>query len=196
MIARWTIRSVTLAMALAVVTATSRADDSKTPANPKDFVKAMVEAGKPGPAHKKLQPLAGSWTYTCKCWMQPGTSPTTMSGTIDRKWILGGRFLQETVVGRPGFEGFGLLGYDNATKKYTMTWVCKMGTGVSSGIGVVEAPGTFVFQSTCSCPLMKKEIRGRDIVRIETPDRVVMEAYKIVDGKEIKAMEIVSVRKK
>ena len=100
---------------------TSLADDN-VPQSPAELVKAIAEAGKPGTEHAKLQPLAGSWTYTCKFWMDPSQPPMESKGTIERQWILGGRFLEEKVVGthfdgNSGFEGFRLIGYDNGRRK-------------------------------------------------------------------------------
>jgi hypothetical protein len=43
---------------------------------------------------------------------------------------------------------------------------------------------------------MKKVVKGRDELRIESSDRIVMESYQLEDGKETKLMEIVSLRTK
>lgn len=39
-------------------------------------------------------------------------------------------------------------------------------------------------------------VKGRDEVRIESDDKIVMESYQEQDGKEIKVMEVVSLRSK
>jgi len=190
-----------MALVLALLVGMSWADDAKIP-SPDQVAKTIAAAATPGPAHAQLQPLAGSWTYTCKASMDPTKPPLEMTGTIERKWILGGRFLEERVAGtgfdgQPGgFEGVGLLGYDNVLQKYTSSFACSLGTGTSAGTGVADAPGHFTFQTTCSCPVAKSRIPGRDVIRIESPDRVVLELYREIEGKEVKAMEIVSTRKK
>lgn len=188
---RWTVGIAALALGLTLSAGWSGADDP---------AKELLEAGKPGPEHAKLQPLVGTWTYTCRLWMEPGKPPVETNGAIERHWTLGGRFLKEEFAGtgfdgKPGFEGFGLLGYDNAQRRYTATWVCNMGTGTHTGLGVSESPGRFTFQTSCFCPVKKKTVQGREEIRIEA-DRVVSETYGIEDGKETKVMEIVSVRKK
>lgn len=170
--------------------------------SPEDFAKMMETAGKPGPAHELLKPLAGRWTYTCQMWMAPGEMPIETKGAIEREWILGGRFLSEKIVGtsfdgKPGgFEGFGLIGYDNNSKKYTQTFVCSMGTGTSTGTGVADESGRIVFQTECACPLTEDKVKGRDEIRIVSPDKVITETYQRIDGKEVKVMEIVAVRKR
>jgi hypothetical protein len=193
--------SAALALGLTVLGAFSWADDVKLPQSPDELMNAMAEVGKPGPDHAKLQPLVGSWTYTCKFWMDPSKPPLESKGTIERKWVLGGRFLEEKVAGtgfdgKPGFEGFGVIGYDNGQKKYTSSWNCSMGTGTCTGLGACDASGTkFTFQTESFCPLMKKIVKGREELRIESADTLVMASYQIEDGKETKMMELVAIRK-
>jgi hypothetical protein len=179
----------------------SMAADPKASTNADEVFKAAAEAGRPGPEHAKLAPLAGSWTYTSRFWMGPNQPPIETKGVVERKWILGGRFLEERVNGtgfdgKPGFEAVGLLGYNNSAEQYVSTSTCSMSTGLSSSVGTATAPGTFTFQSKCACPLSKEPVQRRDVIRIESEDRVVMESFMNVDGSEAKLMEFVSVRKK
>ncbi len=198
---RATSRVMVLCGALAFVAAAGTAEDKPAP-NPEELIKAMTEAGKPGPEHAKLAPLIGNWTYTSKFWMDPSKPAMESKGTIERKWVLGKRFVEEKFEGtqfdgKPGFEGFALIGYDNARKQYTYTWNCNMGTGTSNGLGTADAAGKKLTLETESfCPLEKKVIKGREEIRIEGEDKVVQESYMTVDGKEMKVMELIAVRKK
>lgn len=197
---RSTIVATCVMLVLALATST-RADD-KVPKNPEEFAKAMAEAGKPGPEHAKLQALEGTWTYTCKFWLDPSQPPMESKGTIERKSVLGGRFLEERVTGtnfdgKPGFEGFGLLGYDNGRKQFTSAWSCNMGTGTCLGLGSADSSGAkLTFQTEAYCPLQKKTIKGREEIRLEGSDKIVAESYVNENGKEVKMMELVSVRKR
>lgn len=190
-----------LALVFTCCAGVAAADDAKKPASPAEIAKLAAKAATPGPAHAKLKPLAGKWTYTCKMWMDPNASPVETKGTIERKWILGGRFLTETISGtgldgKPkGFEGFGLIGYDNVLKKYTYTFVCSMGTGTATGEGVATKSG-FTFRTHCSCPIEQKTITGRDEIRIANRNKIVMESYKVDGDKDVKIMELVTVRQK
>lgn len=58
----------------AVFTAVAVADDKK-PAVPDEatIMADMQKQATPGPEHKKLDPLAGEWTYEAKFNMAPGT---------------------------------------------------------------------------------------------------------------------------
>jgi Protein of unknown function (DUF1579) len=180
----------------------SSAADATLPQSPDELIKAMSKVGKPGPEHAKLKPLAGSWDYTAKFWLDPNQPPLTSKGTLERKLILGGRFLEERAEGigfdgEPGFEHLGLIGYDSAQKKYTSNWACSMGTGTCTGVGSADSSGKkFTFQTEAFCPLMEKVMKGREVIRVESDDTVVIESYINHDGREVKMMELVETRKK
>ena len=54
------------------------------------------EIGQPGPAHKRLNKLIGQWRMAIKIWNGPkDTEPLSLSGTLERRWILKGRFIEE-----------------------------------------------------------------------------------------------------
>jgi hypothetical protein len=194
MIAVWT------AVGMMLVGASVRAEEKTSP-NSAELLQALTEAGQPGPGHEKLQPLAGTWEFTCKFWMDPGQAPMESKGTIERRWVLGGRFLEEKTVattldGQPAYEGFGLIGYDTAREQYSATWACSTCTSSCTGTGKVDSSGrNFIFQSEAYCPLRKEVVKGREELRIETPDQTTATSYQTIDGKEVKLMEIVATRK-
>jgi hypothetical protein len=188
---------------LALAAAQALADDKPKP--PANAEAAMMEAytkhATPGPAHKKLDPLAGRWTYTAKFWMAPDQPPMEMKGTAERKWIMGGRFLQDDVnnegVAMP-FQGLGLTGYDNHLKKYVGTWVDSMTTSIMHSVGEVDASGkVFTMRHEDFDPMFNQTIKSRDVTRITGPDSHTIEFYRTMpDGKETKAGEIHFTRKK
>lgn len=185
---------------LAGYSARIQAEDEKTAPSPEALLAVIAEAGQPGEEHKKLEALAGEWTFTNKFWLDPSQPPLEAKGTIHREMILGGRFLEEKINavdqdGKPAFEGRGLIGYDSGQKKYTASWVCSMGTSTCSGTGAAESGG-FTFRTECYCPIQKKIVEGREVLRFESDNKTVAESYVTVDGKEAKIMEIVAERKK
>lgn len=161
---------------------------------------AYEKAARPGPQHKALAAMVGSWTFSSKMWLKPGGEPMTWKGTAERKMVLGGRFLQEDVTaelfGKP-FRGRALNGYDNAKGKYVGTWIDSMGTGIAQSVGTADKSGkviTYVREEFD--PAAKKAVKVRDVLRLLSKDKQVMEMYKpLPDGKEFKVMEIVFVRK-
>jgi hypothetical protein len=180
----------------------TRADEPKAPPSPEAFLKLIAEAGKPGPEHKKLEPFVGQWTYTMKLWTDPSQPPAEFKGAIERKWIMDGRFVQETARGvcpKTGktFEGMGLVGYDAAQKKFTVVKACSLCGTISTGLVTSDSTGTrFECVKDEVCPLTSQKIKGRDEVVIESNDRIVLNMYKTINDREVKVAEMVSIRQK
>jgi hypothetical protein len=191
-----------LAIVLAVLAGQARAEEAKkAPPSPKDLLKALAEAGKPGAEHKKLQPFVGSWTFTLKMWTSPDQDPAVLKGTVESKWILGGRFVQQSVKGEcdggKTFEGLGLLGYDAGQKKFTAVRACGLCGTASSTLSTSDTSGKkFTCTTEECCPVSGEKVKGRNEVSIESNDKIVTKVFKTIDGKEVKVMELVSIRKK
>jgi hypothetical protein len=203
---RTILKSLGAAAALALLTAVlfqvAQADEPKTPPSPEALLKALAEAGKPGAEHKKLEPFVGQWTFTMKLWTDPSQAPAEMKGTIERKWIMDGRFVQESAraaCAKTGktFEGMGLLGYDAAQKKFTAVKACGLCGTISSGLVTCDSSGTrFECVKEECCPLTLQKIKGRDEVVIENNDRIVVNVFKTIGDREVKVGELVSIRQK
>jgi hypothetical protein len=199
-----TVTAITLIVAtgigFAVLAGGSRAQDSTLPESPAALLKALAEAGQPGPEHKKLEPFVGDWTLTVRLWTDPSQPPAEAKGTVERKWVMGGRFVQESVKVQcdgKSFEGLGLVGYDRAQKKFTVVKACGLCGTISTGLAACSDSGTrFECTKEECCPLTGQKIKGRDQVLIESNDRIVMNVYKTINGQEAKVMEIVTVRNK
>jgi hypothetical protein len=191
-----------LALLLGVLFQVTRAEEPKTPPSPEAFLKALAEAGKPGPEHKKLEPFVGKWDFTMKLWTDPSQPPAELKGTIERKWIMDGRFVQETARGECAktgktWEGFGLLGYDPGQKKFSLVKACSLCGTISSGLVTCDSSGTrFECVKEECCPLTGEKIKGRDEVVIENKDRIVLNVYKTFGDREVKVGELVSTRQK
>lgn len=173
----------------------ARADDQAK------VMEAYAKAAAPGPQHKMLATMAGSWEFTAKMWPAPGAPAEEMKGTAERKMILGGRYLQEEASGQVSgmpFHGSGLNGYDNVQGKYVGTWIDSMGTGISHSAGTADATGRVItYDREEFDPLTKAKSKGRDVLHIVNDDKQVIEFHKLLpDGKEYKMMEIVFTRKK
>jgi hypothetical protein len=191
-----------LALLVGVLLAATQAAEPRTPPTPEALLEALAEAGKPGPEHKKLEPFVGHWAFTLKLWTDPSQPPAELKGTIERKWIMDGRFVQETARGTcaktgKSFEGMGLLGYDAAQKKFTGVKACNLTGTLSSGLITCDSSGTrFECVKEECCPLTAQRIKARDEVVIESSDRIVVNLYKTINDREVKVGEIVSIRQK
>ncbi|OAI52009.1 hypothetical protein AYO44_16815 [Planctomycetaceae bacterium SCGC AG-212-F19] len=191
-----------LALTLTLAVGTTQADGAKAPSTPEELLKALAEAGKPGPEHKKLEPFVGNWNFTMKVWTDPSQPPAELKGTVERKWIMDGRFVQESVRGacaKSGktFEGMGLVGYDAAQKKFSCVKACGLCGTVSSSLVTADPTGTrFECTKEECCPLSGQKIKGRDEVILEGKDKIVTNIYKTINDKEVKVIEIISIRQK
>jgi hypothetical protein len=178
-----------------------RADDKKKDApDEKAMMEAMMKAGTPGDAHKKLDSTVGSWDIVVKMWMDPSKPAEETKATAERKWILGGRYVKEEVAGEFGgmkFEGAGVTGYDNLKKKYTGAWIDNMSTGLIVSEGSYDAKkNTFTFTSELPDFLTGKTVKGKDVLTIVDKDKLELNAYREMGGKEVKSMQIIYTRKK
>ena len=108
----------------------------------------------PGDAHKQLQMFVGEWDTEIRIWMAgPDAEPTVSKGHSVCQSILDGRFVAEHATGvlqMPGedgemddapFEGYGLYGFDNNRRLFTMTWVDNFSTATVTARGQVDPAG-------------------------------------------------------
>jgi hypothetical protein len=183
------------AAATLCATLTLVAQDKKDAGAPPPEVLARMM---PGPMHKKLEPLIGSWTATGKWRMAPDAPWQEFTSTAERKWILDGRFIEERVksemMGQP-FEGIGLIGYDNVRQEFTMVWLDNMGTGTWVSTGKADG-SKFTFEGTTSDPMTgEKNMWTKSVLDISTPQHTLKGFAKDPAGKEFTSMEMTMSKK-
>jgi hypothetical protein len=155
---------------------------------------AQFGPAKPGPEHKVLDPLVGTWAAKMKMWLEPGKEPTTSDGTMTTKWIMDGLFLEQSVDSKfmnMPFKGLGITGYDPNKKKYVGTWIDSMGPGIMIMEGTYDdKTKTFTTVADEVDPKGKKS-KFRSSVKIMSADHHVQEMFSTpAGGKEMKVMEI------
>ena len=189
---------------VALVGGSALADDPKAApkmsAEEKAAMDAMMAAATPGAAHKALQPFAGKFDATVTMWPAPGAPPSESKGASDSKWVLGGRWLEQTYTGSfmgMPFNGIGYTGYDNVSKQYVGTWMDSFSTGPMTSTGSVDAGGkTWSFTSTWNDPVTGKATPGTQKVTVADNDHHTMEFWgPAPDGTSYKMMEIRYTRK-
>jgi len=86
-----------------------------------------MDMPKPGPAHQKLELLAGQWTGEEQIMpspMDPAGGPA--NSKVDNRLALDGFILVQDYVqersGRVNFEGHAVISYDAGTDTYVMDW--------------------------------------------------------------------------
>jgi len=151
---------------------------------------------KPGKEHKLLSTLAGTYHAKVKAYFDPSKPPDESSGTMKRKMIMGGRFLEELYEGKVmgmAFHGMGLSGYDNHKKKFTNVWIDSMSTASSVTHGTYDADKkTFTYLGEEFDPYTGQKMKTRDVLRIVSDSVQEQEMYRSPSegGKEMKVLEI------
>jgi hypothetical protein len=91
------------------------------------------------------------------------------------------------------FQGFGIYGFDNVSRKFQGTWVDNFGTGMMVGTGELSSDGnTLVWEYTYNCPIARKPVSLRGVERYTGKDTMTLEIHGAdpKSGKKFKMMEI------
>ncbi len=169
-------------------------------AEQKAAMEAWMKAATPGEGHKALEPMIGSWNVTMTMWETPGGPAQTSVGTAENAWMLGGRFVQQTIhseINGMKFEGLGYTGYDNFKKRYVGSWMDTMGTMMMTMSGTADASGKVITTtSTIDDVTTGKRMVVREVTRIVDANQHVFQMFgPDKTGKEYKMMEAVYTRK-
>ena len=161
--------------------------------------KAWMAYMTPGEMHQMLAKDDGEWNGEITMWMAPGAPPSKSTTTAVNKMIMGGRYQESkhsgSFMGQP-FEGYSLLGYDNAKKIFQSTWIDNMGTGFMHLEGQWDPQTkTINFKGTSVDPSTGKEMQVRETFKWIDDNTQLMEMFMQQDGKEFKSMEIKFTRK-
>jgi Protein of unknown function (DUF1579) len=164
------------------------------------MMEAMMKAGTPGEAQKRLDGMVGTWDTKITMWMVPGADPMVSTGTATNQWTMGGRYLEERFKGDFGgmpFEGLGYTGYDNVKKQYWGSWMDNMSTGMMTSTGTSSDGKSWDFTATMADPMTGKDSTVKEKVTVTDADHHTMEMWGAgPDGKMYKSMEINYTRKK
>lgn len=163
-------------------------------------MKAMMAYATPGDVHKMLASSTGNWTEEVSMWMKPGAPPMTSKAEAHNEMLLGGRYLQTKSTGNFSgmpFEGIGVTGYDNIKKKFVSSWIDNMGTGMMYMWGSWNAATkSITFTGKMVDPMASgKEVSYKQVWKFIDNNHQVIEMYSVMNGKEMKTMEIKLTRK-
>jgi hypothetical protein len=172
-----------------------------------EMMKQMMEMAKLNENHKLLADMAGTWSTSVKM-MAPGEPPSTSTGTVTFKSIMGGRYLVGDHTGNmkmPGadgkmkdltFKGMSIDGYDNVKQKFVSSWMDSMGTGIMTFEGTYDpATKTCTYTGEMEMPPGTK-IPVRSVVKLTDKNHHTFEWYENRGGQETKTLEIDYTRKK
>ncbi len=153
--------------------------DGKGAAPGADAQKAMEEAAKAGPNHKLLEWFAGEWQVVVKD-LTPGQESTD-EGVMTAKMVYGGRFLLSDFDGRfhgKFFRGGGMMGYNNATKRFESTWADSRDTAIAFMSGSMSADNkVLTMTSEMNDPTTGKKVTMKEVDTITGKDAYKGEFY-------------------
>lgn len=162
--------------------------------HPDIVLDAWSRAWTPGEAHERLASRAGLWKLTTRTWADPSEEPVVTETTAVREMVLGGRYLQEHLVGEIQgipFEARGYLGYDNVTGRWWSTWMDTLSTAVVLTTGTRDPQADeIVLTGEYADPLTGETRSVRTIHRFLDVDTEAFEWWEVRDGTHVKTMEI------
>jgi hypothetical protein len=152
----------------------------------------------PAAGHKRLVPMVGTFRARTEFVMAPGIPPQVHEGTSENRFVLGGRYLEQTyrgtAMGMP-FEGIGYTGYDNPSKRHVGTWMDTFGTGLMISVGTgrpTDQKMTFV---TEAIEPSGRKIVFDSIIKVKDRDHHTYEMWtKAPNGKRFRNMLVEYVR--
>jgi hypothetical protein len=160
-----------------------------------------VAMSKPGPSHRLLDFFVGEWDATISFWNGAQGEPQVSRGKSTTEWILGKRFIKEDFSGELAgekFQGLGIMGYDNGSRRFTTVWMESTGTAliISHGKYLPDA-NSFEFSAEVYDPLLGKTKTTRSIITISSHDRYRVEVMdQNSKGESYKSFEAVYTRKR
>jgi len=153
---------------------------------------AWQKAMSPGAGHARLEPMVGTWAARTTFTMGPDAPPQVSQAVSEHRWVLGGRYLEQSYRGASMgmlFEGLGYTGYDNIQGKYVGTWMDTFGTGFMNSVGVGKPSGTQIDFEAHSIEPSGKRIRFECRVLIQDRDHHSYEMWtRSPDGRRYRVM--------
>ena len=135
-----------------------------------ELLEAMKDYAKVGKTHRALTRIKPRNQQTIKWWPSPGAQPRESESRSDSQWILGGRFLTQTIKGDwlgIKFEIYAVLGYDNATEEYQLVWMSDQGTHMAFTHGKADSSGdTITLRGELYDPIDEKTRKVRIVFQI------------------------------
>lgn len=160
-------------------------------------MKACMLAGTPGKMHEELAKEAGVWHGKTTMWMYPDAEPMKSECSSTVTPIMDGRYIKVEMKGEmPGmgpYNGFGIYGFDNVSKKFVGTWIDNHSTGIMNGVGELSDDGkVMTWKYTYNCPVTSKPAVLREVETVTGPNTKTFEMFGVEpkSGKEFKMMSI------
>jgi hypothetical protein len=187
-----TLLGIVAACSIAVSQLAFSQDSGNKPAAQKQEMPPWMSRGLPGPGHRALDPLIGTWkvhmSFHGTFGRNPDDPPVVAEGLCRREWVANGRYVEDTTQGTAAGGTYwrrGWLGYSNMDRRYewatidavntTMMWYA--GAPGSGSKLPITMSGVFTDQGVAGEAAVGKSVPMRTVINIENNDRHVIELY-------------------
>ena len=168
--------------------AVAQDDEKKMEWTPPDWMKPTKE-------HEMLKKSAGDFVVRGEVFMGPGQT-MQFDGTAQRTSIMNGLYIEEvfkgSFMGQP-FEGRLIQGYDPFRKKHVHVWIDNGNPVLAISYGD-EKDGKYTMVGENPDAHLNKIITMKSITE-EKDGKMVMEAFRVIDGKDELHMRLTYTRK-
>ena len=169
---------------------------SQTP----EEMKAWQDNMTPGENHQWLASMNGDWDAAVTMWMDPTQPPVVSQATTKNEMIMGGLYQRSqhsgTMMGMP-FTGEAITAYDNGKQKFLATWIDNFGSSIMFLEGEYNTKGdALILEGKMMDPATGEDMHVKQVTEKTSGDSYVFTMYMVVDGKDMKNMEISYTRKK
>lgn len=154
----------------------------------------------PGVNHAWLASMNGDWDATVTMWTDPSQPPNISKASTKNEMLYGGLYQRSqhngNMMGMP-FMGESITAYDNFKKHFIATWIDNFGSSIMYMTGTLNAEGdTLTLEGSMLDPATGIDMQVKQVNTKTSKDSYKFTMYMVVDGKDIKNMEIVYSRKK
>lgn len=134
----------------------AQADKHMAEMSPEDMMAGMAKLASPNEHHAELLKSVGSWSASAEFVMDPDQPPVPSPAKMTVKPMLDGRYamghFSMDFMGQP-FEGYSIIGYDNAHEQYVSVWMDSMSTKITYMTGNKDEDGNLVMEGTSTTPM-------------------------------------------
>lgn len=156
-----------------------QAQDPPSPVEQEALQMEFRKLADPGPEHKLLGSLEGTWNQEIRLWMSPGAEPMISMGRTANRMILGGRFLECLSEGGEGemrMESMTIMGHDNRYGEFTLIGLDTWGTYYITARGTMDQESNVITMSGSDAdPIMGFDQVYDMVVRFMNEDKYIVE---------------------
>lgn len=157
-------------------------------------MKAWQENMTPGENHQWLATMNGNWDATVTMWMDPSQPPNVSKATTKNEMIMNGLYQRSAhsgnMMGMP-FMGEAITAYDNAKKEFLATWIDNFGSSIMMLKGSLnEAGNALTMEGKMMDPASGQDMHVKQVTEKISDDSYKFTMYMVMNGQDIKNMEI------